>query len=434
MRPDAGTPTGAADPALWQVAGKSGALLASLLLLMMGAGLQSSLLGVRAADAGFPLAVTGFVLSAYYGGYLVGSWWGPELIRQVGHIRAFAGLASLASAAVLVHGVWPSPLPWFGLRFLTGVCLAGVYIVSESWLNAVSTPATRGQLLGLYTAVLSGGLALGQTMLNIPDPGGLRLFVAASVLVSLAVVPCSLSPLPGPAVTEPAPYPWRALVADAPLAMAGALAAGFGVGALVGFGAVYAGRIGFSLAEVSLFMAAVPIGSVVVQYPAGRLSDALDRRIVLAGLCLVAAVVAVTGCFQTNDAHPGLVAGVAGIVGGSMFALYSLSLAHLNDFIEPGEVVAAGARMVFLNGIGAATGPVVVSAAVSATTAAAYFLILATVLLITGAYALWRLTRRSAPPANERSEFHSMLPPSITPVFSDLVELDVADAAERADG
>lgn len=423
-----------AAPGLWPVANQSGALLVSMLLLMIGAGLQSSLLGLRATAAGFPLAVTGVVLSAYYGGYLAGAWWGPRLIRQVGHIRTFAGLTSLASAAVILHAVWASPLPWFGLRFVTGVCLAGLYIVSESWLNATSSPLTRGRLLGLYTAVLTAGLALGQAFLNVPDPNGLRRFVLASVLVSLAVVPCALSPQSGPVMVEPTPYPWKALVGDAPLAILGALTAGVGVGALVGFGAVYARQLGFSVAEASLFVAAVPIGAAVVQYPAGRFSDAVDRRIVLAALCLAAGAVAIAGGLRSSAAHPGVAALVAGIVGGSLFALYSLSLAHLNDFLEPGEVVAAGARMVFLNGVGAAAGPVIVSAAVAATGEAAYFLFLAGVLAVTGAYALWRLTRRPAPPPDGRSGFLSVLPPSITPVMSDLAEIGVAGQTKDEPG
>lgn len=423
-----------APPPLWRVAGESGALLVSLLLMMVGAGLQGSLLGVRATAAGFPLAATGFVLSAYYGGYLVGSWWGPRLIGQVGHIRTFAGLTSLAAAAVLVHGLWTSPYPWFVLRFITGACLAGLYIVSESWLNTTSTPATRGRLLALYTIVLTLGLALGQALLNLPDPTGLGLFVVASVLVSLAVVPCSLYPQAGPLPVEPTPYPWRALLADAPLAIAGSVAAGFGVGVLLSFGAVFASRIGFGVAEVSLFVAAIPVGAVLVQYPAGRFSDAMDRRLVIAGLCFASAAVAVAGALETGEPHPGLVAAAAGTVGGSMFALYSLSLAHLNDFLAPGEVVAAGARMVFLNGIGAGAGPVVVAVLISTTGPAAYFLVLGGALGGTGAYSLWRLTRRPPPPPEERAEFLSVLPPSITPLISDLVEVRVAGEEDGLQG
>lgn len=168
-------------------------LLLGLALLMLGNGLQASLLGIRATQEGFAGTVTGLVMSAYYLGFLAGSLLAPRIVKNVGHVRVFAALASLASSAVLVHVIFIEPVTWAAMRLLTGFCFAGLYVVAESWLNAGATNRTRGQLLSVYMVVLLSGQAGGQLLLNVAAPGGFQLFILASVLVSLALVPISLT-------------------------------------------------------------------------------------------------------------------------------------------------------------------------------------------------------------------------------------------------
>ena len=265
-------------------------LLASILLLMSGSGLQGSLLGVRAEMAGFSGGVTGLVLGLYYLGYVVGSTWTPALIRSVGHIRVFSALASSASAAVILHGVWVSPVPWVLLRFLTGVCVAGLFVVSESWLNDVSTSATRATMLAVYNTVVTAGLALGTGLLNVADTSGVVLFVLGSVLLSIAAVPVALAPHEAPVPATVAPLlSWGDVWRAAPLGLMGSIVSGIGTGSALGFGAVYATRAGFGVSGASQFVIAVLVGAVLGQIPLGNWSDRTDRRYVMgvAGLLVV---------------------------------------------------------------------------------------------------------------------------------------------------
>src|SRR5215208_7472739 len=174
------------------------ALLLGIALLMLGHGLQGTLLGVRANAEAFPAAVTGLVMSGYYVGLLIGSLRVPVLVARVGHVRVFAALLSLGSTAILVQAKFVDPYTWFLMRLLTGYCFAGAFIVAESWLNGSASNETRGSLLSLYMVVQMGAMAAGQFLLNMADPRGFDLFILVSVLISIAAVPMMLTAVATP--------------------------------------------------------------------------------------------------------------------------------------------------------------------------------------------------------------------------------------------
>src|SRR5580704_13436041 len=173
-------------------------LLLGMGVLMLGAGLQSTLLGLRATLEGFPSPVTGIIMSGYYVGYLFGTVAAPRLLRQVGHIRVFAALAAVASAAILVQGALVHPVPWALMRLLSGLCFAGIYVVAESWLNDRATRTNRGRLLAVYMLILYLGLGGGQFLLLVSNPMTTTPFMLISVLISLAMVPIVVSAQPIP--------------------------------------------------------------------------------------------------------------------------------------------------------------------------------------------------------------------------------------------
>jgi MFS family permease len=380
-------------------------LLLSILLLMMGSGLQGALLGVRAEQAAFNSTVTGVVLGLYYLGYVAGSAWVPGLIRSVGHIRVFASLASIASAAVVVHGVWVSPLPWMALRFTTGVCVAGLFIVSESWLNDVSTSSTRGSLLAVYNSVVTGGLAIGTLLLNAADVSGFVLFVVGSVSLSLAAVPVALAPHDAPPPRAHAPRSVREVVRSAPLGAAGASLSGFSTGAALGFGAVYATRAGFGVSGASQFVASLLVGAVLGQFPLGRWSDRTDRRIVMATAAVLVAAGAGVGVVATlGDSL--LTASAGGLlIGAGAFSLYGLSFAHVADYVDADLMPATGAKLITFNGLGAASGPFVASAAIGVVGPEGIFYALVAAVLPFVAYAGVRLRRRRAVSDDRRAHY-----------------------------
>lgn len=379
-------------------------LLVGVGLLMAGNGLTGTLLGVRAGIEGFGPTVTGVVLAGYYVGFLGGSLAVPGVISRVGHVRAFAGLASLASAVVLIHVIQREPVSWFALRAVSGLCISGLYVVIETWLNGAATNRIRGGLLATYMVVVTGGVLAGQALFAVANPRGFAVFVLASVLVSLAVVPVSLATVRAPDVPTPDPLSLRSLIDVAPLAAVGGALAGFTGAAMLGAGAIYGVESGLGPRGTAALIAAALAGGLVLQVPLGRLSDRTDRRLVIAASAGTAAVGAVAAALIAPGS-PGIVVVLTLIAGGMSFPLYSLSNAHLNDWLDEGRVVAAGARMVLVNGMGSIAGPITGAAAIELAGPEGLFMVLAAGYATVALYAAYRMTRRPPVPEAERSEF-----------------------------
>jgi MFS family permease len=393
------------QPSLTGAAAAAAVLLLGVGLVMASTGLQGSLVGLRASLEGFPAAATGFVIASYYVGFVVGSARMPGLLRRAGHVRVFAALASLASAAVLVHVLVVNPVAWAFVRAAVGFCMAGIYIVAESWLNDLADNGTRGRIFALYMIVSMGALAGGQALLNVADPGGFHLFVLASVLVSVALVPMALTATSGPQVSTPAPLRVRDVLATAPLGIVGAVVSGVTYSALLGMGAVLGSAAGLSVAQISALVAATVLGGVAGQWPLSRASDTRDRRAVIAAASLAAAAVAVVVAAASTT---WLIAGMA-VFGALSMPLYSLSVAHVNDWLDRSQVVQASATLVLMVGVGSVAGPLVSSWALSAAGPAGFLGVLALAHLVLGVYALHRMTVRPRSPRQEPSRYVSFV-------------------------
>ena len=383
---------------------RSRILLLGFGILMLGDGLQSTLLGVRASLEGFPTAITGLIMSTFYVGFLGGALYAPRFVERVGHIRVFGALASMASAAVLIHGIIVTPLAWSLLRLLSGFCLAGLYIVAESWLNDRATNTTRGQLLSIYMVVSYAGAAGGQLLLNAADPQGLHLFILTSVLISVALVPLLLSAGPAPTFSRQSALSLRALYRISPLGVVGALATGMAAGVLFGFGPVYAESSGLSVAQISFFMTAALVGCTVLQWPIGHLSDILDRRLVITVVTFLSAAAAIAVVTIPTVSTLTLLA-LMGVFGGLSIPLYSLCIAHANDYLEADQMVAASSGLVLASGVGAILGPVTASLSMLLLGPDGFFWWLAVIHTAMGIFAVYRMTKRRAKPVEEQSHY-----------------------------
>ena len=369
-------------------------LLLGMGILMLGAGLQGTLSGVRATLEGFPTLVTGSIMACYYIGYVGGSLVAPSFVHRVGHIRVFAALTSVASVAILLQGVFVAPWSWMILRSASGFCFAGIYVVAESWLNDRAENRTRGALLSVYMIVLYGGLGLGQFLLELADPGGGTLFILVAVLISLAVVPMALTAQRAPDFAVPQRVSVVELFHVSPLGVVGVAVSGVAGGTVFSLGSVYAAGSGFGIRAIAVFMASSILTTVLVQLPLGRLSDRLDRRSVLAGMSVLAAL-AGAAALLLADAVPPAFFIAAALCGGLSMSMYSLAVAHINDHLRSQQMVAASGTLILVNGVGAVFGPVLVAAAMQWTGDEAYFSALVLAHFGFAAYALWRKARGS---------------------------------------
>jgi len=388
------------------------ALLFGMALLTLGAGLQATLLGVRATLEGLSTFVTGAVMAAYYAGFVIGSVAAPALVKRVGHIRVFAALTATAAATILVQGMFVGAWQWGLLRAVSGVCFAGIYVVAESWLNDRADQRSRGVLLAAYMVVIYGGLGAGQLLLNLADPLGHELFILIGVLISIAVVPMALTAQRAPEFALPRRVSFRELLSISPLGAAGALFSGAAAGTLFSLGPVYAASSGLDTSAVALFMASSILPAVVLQLPLGRLSDRVDRRNVLIGIALSAAVAA-AAAGQLAAGSPVFFLAIAAY-GGLSLTMYAVCLAHVNDHLQPAQMVAASATVLLANGIGSVLGPVAVSAAMQLAGPGAFFVSITVLHATFALYAAWRKRKTDAIRNPEKVRFVSA-PPQVAP-------------------
>jgi MFS family permease len=390
-------------PAGVSTAAASWALFTGIALLMIGNGLQGSLLGIRSEYEGFSTAATGAVMTCYFVGFLGGSRAAIKALATVGHIRVFAALASMASTATLVHALAVTPITWGLMRFTTGLCIAGLYVVVESWINDLATNSNRGKLLALYMAVTMGGIAGGQFLLNLADPRGFELFIIASVLVSLSLVPISLSGRSAPPTRVQEPMSIRELARIVPTGMTVSALVGMAHGSLLGMGAVYATRAGLSPAQVAVFIGAPMAGGVVLQFPIGMLSDRVPRRGVMFAVALAATAVAGALLFVPAASFASYTLMFA--VGGFSFPLYSLGIAYTNDWIKPEQAMGASSSLVTMNGLGAIIGPVMGAGLILFLGTNMFFVSLIVTHGTIAAYLAFRIVARDALPMSRQGRF-----------------------------
>ena len=407
----------------------SWALLLGMLLLMMGNGLQGTLIGVRGEIEGFSTLEMSVVMSSYFVGFLGASRVVPEMIRRVGHVRVFAALASFISAVLVLYPAIPHPIAWSIGRVIIGFSFCGVYVTAESWLNNAATNETRGQALSVYMIAQTVGIIAAQGLLLLADPAGYTLFIIISVLVSVSFSPILLSISPTPAFDTTKPMSLKNLIKTSPLGCAGMFLLGGVFAAQFGMSAIFGSKIGLSLGQISIFVSFFYIGAMLLQIPIGWLSDHMDRR----RLIMICAFIGAIGCVLpwtfAGNFYMLLVSAL--LIGGMSNPLYSLLIAHTNDFLEYEDMAAASSGLLFINGLGAIAGPIVLGKMMDLMGAYGYFVILIALFVFLGLYAIYRMTRRAA--ATDTTSYTAVMPTG-SPVALELAqEYAIVSANEDAD-
>ena len=376
------TPVEGGGPALAETStvAATWALFLGLALIMVGNGLQGPLLAVRAEAEGFDLVVSGLIMAGYFVGFFAGSRYAEYAVTKVGHIRVFAGLASTASSTAIIHAVWVNPFSWVLLRMVFGLCMAGIYVVIESWLSDLATNKTRGRLLAAYMVVTMAGLSGGQMLVGLGSATGFTLFVVASVLVSVSLVPVTLSAASGPPLSVPEPMGLADLVDIVPTGAVTSFMNGLATGALL-----------------PLF------GAWMFQWPIGTISDKVSRRGVLAVVCLAGSTMSALLALVEPGSGASYV--LMFFLGGTLFPMYSLSIAYTNDWLPPGKTMGASATLVRVNAGGAVLGPIIGATLMAVVAPSSLYWLISVSFGVVTTYVMYRIVVADAPPEHRKSRF-----------------------------
>ena len=369
-------------------------------MIMLANGLQGSLIGVRASLEGYTAFAAGFIMTGYYAGFLSGALIIPQRIKNVGHVRTFAALASIASISILLHSLHVSFFGWFLMRFITGMCFVGMYTVAESWINDLSENNNRGQALSVYMMVSMAGSAFGQLFLNIASPETATLFMLVSILISVSLVPILVVVSKQPDFSISESLTIKELYNTSPLGVTAAVLTGLAHGTLWGIGSIYALKNGLTIEQVSIFMFTFIIGGAVNQYLIGYLSDRYDRRSVLVAVAFLASFFSVLAVVFGTSFTSLLI--ITFIFGGLTVPLYALAIAHTNDFLSKKEMVAASAGLQLATGAGLTVGPLLGGLAIDLIGAAGFWIYLFVIHGSLGIFGLYRMSIRDAVPLEDQ--------------------------------
>jgi MFS family permease len=399
-----------------QVLRGSWALFLGMFMLMMGNGLQGTLLGVRGELEGFSTLEMSIIMSAYFAGFLFASQSVPNLLRRVGHVRVFAALGSTISAVLILYPALAEPWVWTIGRVVIGYCFCGVYITAESWLNDASSNENRGKALSLYMIMQMAGIVSAQYILVLGDVSGFILFIIPSVLVSLAFAPILLSVSATPKFETTKPLDIRRLIDASPLACVGMFLLGGVFAAQFGMSAVYGTRVGLTVPQISAMVSITYVTALFLQYPIGWLSDRMDRRILIIGIALVGGLGAMVSFLIPG--YFGLILFSAALVGGMSNPLYALLIAYANDYLDREDMAAASGGLLFINGLGAIAGPLLVGWVMDTFGVNGFWGFISVLLLGLAAYGLWRMTQRKTTTAVEDLVSYTPITATASPVMA----------------
>lgn len=396
------------------------ALLLSTAFLLAANGMHSLLLPLRGTIEGFTTAELGLIGTGWATGFVLGCLTAPIVVRRVGHIRAFACSAAFASIIILLNTLLVIPLAWILLRAGSGFFIAGAFMIIESWLNERVTNESRGTVFAVYLMVTYLGITAGQLGVGVGDPGTSTLFMVGAILFSLAILPTALSTAASPRPLTRVRIDLPRLFHNSPVAFLTVLLVGVINGAFGTLAAVWGRRIGLPTSLIALMMAMTVVSGAVTQLPAGRISDRTDRRYVIAGAAIAAAL-AGFAIVALKPTEPWLVLTLVGCYGALTYPIYGLAVAHANDYADASEFVAVSGGLLLLYGAGTMFGPLAAGAAMTRVGPEALFLVTALSHVSIAAYAIYRTYKRAPIPESVREAFKTApSAPVATPASAEL--------------
>ena len=406
------------------------ALFLGSALLMFGGGLQGLLLSVRGAEDSFSLLALGLIGTGWSAGFVTGSLFVPFIVRKVGHIRAFSVMAAIGTITILLNLLWINDIGWILLRALSGFCFAGAAMIVESWLNEVADNKSRGTIFSIYVAINMTASTMGQIAMSITGTAGYIPFVVGAISFICALLPTALTSSPQPRPLQSARLDLKLLYRTSPVAAIAAFSCGMANGAFGTLAPVYGYEQGLDARGIAFLFAIAAILGAVAQVPFGRLSDRIDRRLVLIGLSGFAALVGALTVIINPEAGWGMYVLFAAY-GFAANPIYAVAVAHANDFARDGDFAKIAGGMLLILGLGLAIGPAVASLIMGAWHPVGLFMVTATFHATLGLFAYLRMRLRKSVDAAERTPFQPVADRQVTPetlVLDPRADSDAEDA------
>ncbi|MCX5516833.1 MFS transporter [Kaistia defluvii] len=383
------------------------ALLIGSALLLIAGGIHGLLLPIRGAIEGFSTTELGLIGTGWAVGFVLGCIIVPRIVRRVGHVRAYGVMASIAGVVILINLLWISPWAWIGLRAFSGFCFAGAQMIVESWLNERATRENRGTIFSVYQMVNFAASTAGQLLLATAPAEGFFFFVLGAIFYCLAILPSALSTAQTPRPLKTTSLDLRGLFRNSPVSAVGCFLIGLVNGAFGTLGAVYGQKIGLPTAVIAFFMSAAVLGGAITQVPLGKLSDKIDRRLVLIGVAVAAIVMSLAIAF-VSPTQPTVIIGMIALFGGMIYPMYGLTVAHANDYAAPDDFVKVASGLLLMSGFGTMIGPIIGALAMTHLGPSGLFSFFSIVHVVLIGYTAYRMSRRPAPRDVPRDAFQSM--------------------------
>ena len=386
------------------------ALFVSTAFLLAGGGLHGILLPVRAQLEGFSTFEIGLIGTGWAIGFTAGCLLIPILVRRVGHVRSFAALAAMLAIVVLANGLIVEAYSWIILRAIAGLCFSGSYMIIESWLNERITNKTRGTIFSIYMMVTQISMMGGQYLLTLADPAGYKLFMIGAILYAFAVLPTAVSSAQSPAPLTKVDFDLKYLYRNSPVAAVGAVLTGIIASAWNNFAPVFGTMTGMSTASIASLIAVAMVGSILFQYPMGRLSDKMDRRYVIIAITLLGTLMGfVLSQYGRTGGETGIVFLLLILIfGGAIYPIYGIIVAHANDFSEAEDFVKTSSGLLVLFGAGTMIGPLLTAAMMELMGSFGLFATIGGAHLFLAIYVGYRIMKRTLPEDLETVDFQTV--------------------------
>lgn len=390
-------------------------ILLGLAFLGIGNAFSNILVPIRAVFLKFDSVTIGFLVSLYYTGFLFGCVYMPKIVKRVGHIRAFILGAAVLGISTLGYSISDHWQFWLLFRFLSGSCIAGIYMLTESWVNEAAEDSNRGRTITVYRIVDLSAIVTGQLLIGIFSIENPQSFVIANIFMTFGLIPLALTTSPSPQPISGVKIKFGKTFRSSRIATFTSFVAGMAFGCFFGLGPVFAKTIGMDTHFIGTFVAMALLGGILFQLFVGKLADRYDREWLLVLMSFVSSLFSIALAYSGDQLHFLIL--LVGFWGGFATPIYSLAIAIANDRSRAIDFLEISGSLLLIYSAGAVVGPNIASIAMAQSGPSALFYFIASIFMILAIYIAVRKTVSRRPDINTEIENYVAVPKTSPSVF-----------------